>query len=524
MSTKIFLKPANSIEELQQQVRDQELSLGMEVLEIGMFQTDDVPPIKNSFVNITSRNVSDLPELNVQLLPPGVAANDASLSDWFNRLIAANTIVDYARVLISDSEQEIVLFRSGASPVDAPTAPPAPGAPPAHLLGASPAHPPGAPPMPQPGSAGRPSLPDYALDIAEGMPNIAAGIPWDKSVSRPEMDAYRGMMPGRFRQFQNLRVPNGDTINVIYYECKLDIDNDGSGGNAAGDQFHSPDTNLHDMNNHALDANRVAFAVVPQDRSEDRTKIPGLPDFGRELGLHVGDLGMAFWRQSGVGRVRSTPFIYGDEGPANKIGEGSVHMADMLGVNSNPNSGGIDPSTMKRLKKGIIHIAFPGSGKAFLEGKRSTLIPNQIDSVARRLLESLVQPSQTIDEFGDIHQKLDEAYNKNDAAAVAALFTEDALFVAPDGMFSGRQDIENKHADEFKRSPITTFNSGLQRGHPNPIDNAVWQAGQWASTFQGQAEPVSASGFWTAIYVHEGGALKIRMLTLNERRRPALFG
>jgi hypothetical protein len=505
MSTKIFLKPANSIEEIQGQVRDQEVSLGMEVLGIGMFQTDDVPPIKNNFVNITSHLGNDLPELHIQLVPPDIATTDASLSDFFNALIASNTIVDYARVLISDIEQQIVLFRTRASPADSPEAPP------------------GAPAIPQPGSAGPPSLPDYALDIAEGMPDVATGMPWDQSVSRPGMDVYRGMMPGRFRLFQNIKVPNG-VINVVYYECKLDIDNDGSGGNAAQDPFHSSDTNLHDMNNNALDANRVAFAVLPLDRSETRVKIPGLPDFGRDLGLQLGDVGMAFWRQSGAGPVRSQSFIYGDKGPANKIGEGSVHLADALGVNSNPISGGIDASTMKRLKKGIIHIAFPGSGKAFMEGNRSTLIPNQIDSVARRLLGSLVQQSQTIDEFGDIHRKLDEAYNKNDAAAVAALFTEDALFVAPDGMFSGRQDIENKHADKFNRSPITTFNSGLQRGHPNPIDNAVWQAGQWTSTFQSQAEPASASGFWTAIYVHEGEALKIHLFTLTERQRPALFG
>jgi hypothetical protein len=356
------------------------------------------------------------------------------------------------------------------------------------------------------------------------MPNIAEGMPWNKSLSRSGMDGYRGMMPGKFRLFQNITVPNGDTISAVYYECKLDIDNDGSGGNAAHDPFHSSDTNLHDINNKALDANRVAFAVLPQDRSENRLKLPGLPDFGHDLGLQLGDVGMAFWRQSGTGQVQSTSFIYGDKGPPNKIGEGSVHMADALGVNSNPVSGGIDPNEMKRLKKGIIHIGFPGSGKAFVAGNRSTLIPNQIDSVARRLLESLVQQSQTIDEFGDIHRKLDEAYNKNDAAAVAALFTEDALFVAPDGMFSGRQDIENKHADTFRRSPITAFNSGVQNGLPNPIDNAVWQAGQWTSAFQIQAEPVSASGFWTAIYVHEGQALKIRMLTLSERQRPFLFG
>jgi uncharacterized protein (TIGR02246 family) len=53
--------------------------------------------------------------------------------------------------------------------------------------------------------------------------------------------------------------------------------------------------------------------------------------------------------------------------------------------------------------------------------------------------------------------KVDEAYNKNDAGAVAALFTEDAVLVAPDGMFYGRQAIEKRYADTFQRWPITTL-------------------------------------------------------------------
>jgi len=211
------------------------------------------------------------------------------------------------------------------------------------------------------------------------------------------MDAYAGMMPGRCRLFRNLRGPEGSAMNVVYYECKFDIDNDGSGGNAAHDRFHQSDTNLHDIRRDisgALDANRIAFAVLPVDRSESRVKRPGLPDFGADLGLRLGDLGIAFWRGRSTGDVRSVFFIYGDLGPANKVGEGSVHMADALGINSNPVSGGIDPSTMKQLKKGIIHIAFPGSGKSFILGGRpvrSTLVPNQIDPQAKRFFDSLLQ-------------------------------------------------------------------------------------------------------------------------------------
>jgi uncharacterized protein (TIGR02246 family) len=128
---------------------------------------------------------------------------------------------------------------------------------------------------------------------------------------------------------------------------------------------------------------------------------------------------------------------------------------------------------------------------------------------------------KALDEFGALSQKLDEAYNKNDAAAAAALFTQDALLVTPDGMFSGRQDIEKRYEDMFQRWPITDFNGRRERRHLNAIDNAVWSAGQWASTSQSQTGPVFAWGCWTAIYVREGDAWKFRMLTLSEHPRPA---
>jgi hypothetical protein len=104
---------------------------------------------------------------------------------------------------------------------------------------------------------------------------------------------------------------------------------------------------------------------------------------------------------------------------------------------------------------------------------------------------------------------------------VATLFTEDGLFVAPEGMFSGRQNIETWHAETFQRSPIIDFNCSRERRHLDSIDNAVWSAGQWASTSQTQTGPIFAWGCWTAIYVRDGDAWKFRMLTLSEHPRPA---
>jgi len=47
-----------------------------------------------------------------------------------------------------------------------------------------------------------------------------------------------------------------------------------------------------------------------------------------------------------------------------------------------------------------------------------------------------------------LDMKYDEAFNKNDAAAVAARFTEDGVQVAPEGVFFGRQAIEKRYAEQ----------------------------------------------------------------------------
>jgi uncharacterized protein (TIGR02246 family) len=147
----------------------------------------------------------------------------------------------------------------------------------------------------------------------------------------------------------------------------------------------------------------------------------------------------------------------------------------------------------------------------------------QKDTAGPRIAQQrdLLGDVKALAEFGDLGLKLDEAYNKNDAVAVAALFTEDAVLVGPDWMSSGRKAIEQSYKETFQRSPITDFNSRRERRHLNAIDNAVWSTGQWFSTLQSETGPVFSWGYWSAIYVWEGDAWKIRMLTLSERPRPA---
>jgi hypothetical protein len=86
-------------------------------------------------------------------------------------------------------------------------------------------------------------------------------------------------------------------------------------------------------------------------------------------------------------------------------------------------------------------------------------------------------------------------------------------------MFSGRQAIEKRYKDTFQRSPFTNF------GAPShyllkAIDNAVWSVGESSSSLQIETGLVFVRGYWSAIYVREGDAWKIRLLTLIERPRP----
>ncbi len=120
--------------------------------------------------------------------------------------------------------------------------------------------------------------------------------------------------------------------------------------------------------------------------------------------------------------------------------------------------------------------------------------------------------------FGELSGRLDDACNNKDAGAAAALFTEDAVLETPDGLVFGRQAIEKKYADMFQRWPMTDFLSRRDRLRLNAIDNAVWSIGEWSGTLQTQSGPVVAWGYWSTIYVREGNAWKMQMLSLFEHR------
>ena len=128
----------------------------------------------------------------------------------------------------------------------------------------------------------------------------------------------------------------------------------------------------------------------------------------------------------------------------------------------------------------------------------------------------LLGVADALAKFHELNHKLEAAYDQNDAPAVAALFTVDGVLVTGDGVFRGRQRVEERYARGFRRSPVSDFICSRECYNLQAIDNAVWATGEWANAFQGQTGPAFARGYWSAIYVPEGEVWKIRLLSLTE--------
>ena len=120
-------------------------------------------------------------------------------------------------------------------------------------------------------------------------------------------------------------------------------------------------------------------------------------------------------------------------------------------------------------------------------------------------------------------KKYDETFNKNDAPALAALFTEDAIFVTDTGPVNGRQAIEKYWIDQFKQFRHSNEIVTVDENSPHVLGttgNEMWATGGWSMTIQGKDwGPKEIKGYWSVI--REGDDWKIRMLTSNVTPAPA---
>jgi uncharacterized protein (TIGR02246 family) len=130
---------------------------------------------------------------------------------------------------------------------------------------------------------------------------------------------------------------------------------------------------------------------------------------------------------------------------------------------------------------------------------------------------------QIIEQLNALPKKFAAAFNNNDGAAVAALYTEDAVYVTPEGPIYGREAIEKHYVDLFQKLHFSNFISKPDQYHNiGTAGNEVWVNGEWNNTAQGQTGgPIQLKGYWANIQVREGDDWKIRLDIFNVTPPPA---
>ena len=113
-----------------------------------------------------------------------------------------------------------------------------------------------------------------------------------------------------------------------------------------------------------------------------------------------------------------------------------------------------------------------------------------------------------------------ERYNKQDASAVASMFTKDAVRVTSgiSGPSIGRQAIEETFKTQFD-SGFRHIDLVIDQVSPFGTDAAI-TVGTYQITGRGQGGPLKVDGRWTEVEVREGGVWKIRHSTVVPKIEP----
>jgi ketosteroid isomerase-like protein len=109
-------------------------------------------------------------------------------------------------------------------------------------------------------------------------------------------------------------------------------------------------------------------------------------------------------------------------------------------------------------------------------------------------------------EIHEFVREYEKRFNENNPLAVAALCTEDAVQIGPEGPVRGRQAIEKKYADLFDqwhpRDIVCTVDQ------VSAIGNVSWNSGGWSCILEGKDAPLPIKGYRLDVLVREGNIWK----------------
>jgi hypothetical protein len=132
----------------------------------------------------------------------------------------------------------------------------------------------------------------------------------------------------------------------------MDIDCDGVPTGACNentDDAFQPDTALHTSNDQPFTADQTRYFVIPQNEA---------------AAFHFEDAGIKLGDVAAIIRDGRIVFaVFADTGPTEIIGEASHATAAALGIDPDPNTGGIDA--------GVTYVVFPNSQPETVEDNAS---------------------------------------------------------------------------------------------------------------------------------------------------------
>jgi uncharacterized protein (TIGR02246 family) len=145
--------------------------------------------------------------------------------------------------------------------------------------------------------------------------------------------------------------------------------------------------------------------------------------------------------------------------------------------------------------------------KLHLLAAASLAIGLAVPALAKERIGPCTGPEDACRQIAELEKDEEVAFNKNDAAAVAALYTQDAVYVTEGPVVSGRNAIEKTYTDAFK----TDSNLELNIGESRIMGDTAWAWGGWSVISSGKP----LHGNWVTLFVREGGAWKMRVDTYN---------
>jgi uncharacterized protein (TIGR02246 family) len=131
------------------------------------------------------------------------------------------------------------------------------------------------------------------------------------------------------------------------------------------------------------------------------------------------------------------------------------------------------------------------------------------------LAEQTVDP-KTAEQIRALAQKYDDAINRHDQVAVAALYTQDGVRTTNEynhGTLHGRQAIEKAYANwDFKQWQLSNYFTRVDR--VVAVGNEVRSSGTWSCVFKSwNGTAISEEGYYTWVIAREGDAWKLRRTT-----------